>query len=187
MTEHELIQSAKRGESEGVVGLMQLHSGLVFMYWKKARMHTVRMDYEAVERVGRLAIWKAAKTHDESRGKFTTYLGWKLRAEISLFARERVRGKGKGITFTDYLDDGDQAEIANIAGRIMPAEDHEDIVHQLNIAMKWLDDRSRLILVRRSQGYSLTEVALMVGVCRERVRQIQANAMTAVRERLHVG
>ncbi len=183
MTEAQLIQSAKRGESEGVVGLMKLHRGIIFMYWKKARMHLSGIDEEMIDRAGRIAIWKAAKGYD-GRAKFTTYLGWKMKAEISICARERVRGKGNGVTFTDYLEDGDQAEIVHIAGRVMPdetMEDQEEIMMQLNRIMERLDDRDRLILIRRAQGCTLSQVGAMIGVCRERVRQIQKNAMKVVR------
>lgn len=188
MSEQELIQSAKRGESEGVVGLMNLHRGIIFMYWKKARMHLSGFDNELVDYVGMIAIWKAAKTYD-GRAKFTTYLGWKIRAEISLIARERVRGNLGATAFSDYVD-GDQAEIVHIAGRVTPdrsTEIHEDEDIQIKRAMRFLDDRDRLILTRRAQGHTLTEVGAMVGVCRERVRQLQYRAIKAIRERLCVG
>lgn len=182
MSEHELIQSAKRGESEGVVGLLKMHAGIVLIYCRKVGLILFDHDEEIINQIGRIAIWKAAKGYD-GRAKFTTYLGWKLRAEIGLHARARVKSK-KAIDFCRFLD-GDQVEIGNVIGCGTPEYQWENDARaeEVEEALSELHPRDRFILMQRAKGCTLREVGAVLGICKERVRQRQAFATKAIREK----
>lgn len=151
---------------------------------------------------GRLGIMTAHERYEEGRGaNFLSYARWHIMQRISRYVKEhrdtiRVpEGKfGKVRCFALSLDaplsDDSCDTLGDVVGAI-PADEqlHEqsDVVQLVNRAMKKLQPVERRVLQARFiEELTLEEVGGELKLTRERIRQIQNNALAKLRRDRHL-
>jgi len=132
---------------------------------------------------GNLTLLKAVEKFDVSRGfRFSTYATWALRYDF-------VRSVGRnGKAATRFQAGDDQLEaVADTRG-----DGNEDLrratgLRALDRMLTFLDPREHAIILRRfglipgSAESSLQEISRDLGICKERVRQLQLRAIEKLR------
>lgn len=167
------------------------------------------LDVEDLFQQGSIGLARAARSFDPARGAaFSTYAVFWIRAEIERQIdnvagtvrvpvgeqhRRRQRGDPRvrpicrylnapcqggdpEETWLDSLTDPDASDLDELLDRRRAASRLEELYDAAQ-----LTPRERLVLDLRSGGRSLSEVAGHVGVSRERIRQIEAEALDRLR------
>ena len=146
-----------------------------------------------------LGLMKAIRAHDPVRGKLSTCAQWYMRQAVD---RERASWKmitvpyylrytrHKQRTHTDAAEAALGASIVSIdftfpAARVedpeSPVESHEQI-EALRRAIDCLSPRSRFVVNARLDGRLLGDIGEIIGVTKERVRQMYEKAVRDLRE-----
>ena len=135
---------------------------------------------------GNMSLMRAAEKFDVSRGnKFSTYASWAIMKSfartipVSLRHQDRFRTDHSEVfdTTEDMRTDQYDPEAAQIQRESQVAR-----------ILDRLDERERQIvtarfgLIRGHEPLTLTQVGTVMGVTKERIRQIQARAMSRLRE-----
>lgn len=155
--------------------------------WKVARG-----DRELVEQLVQETAIVALdnfENYDASKGAVSTWLGWRVRnAHRNLTYHRRKKARNEVAWPTYAADDGDE-----IAMEVpVEATQDDDIDRQQTkalvlAALQTLPERQRQILMQRSEGLTLSEIAKEQGVTVERIRQIEAKAQGVLRKRITNG
>jgi len=147
-----------------------------------ARQHVGAHDdlFELVS-VGNVALLRAIELFDYTRGfKFSTYASWTIRHRLARHAMEVQRQRTRYQTgcedslviasATREIEEGDPAlhEFVTRMSAALPARD-------------WFVLRNRFGLSESRRPKTLAEIGEQIGVSKERVRQIQARALTQLR------
>lgn len=148
-----------------------------------------RYTFDELVQIGYIALWKAIERHDASKGmKFgvwahrlvgqafrqvakrmhvTSRFPWQMMMPI-----DSEDGRGEEVIEGENADPGD-------------AIDHYRECEELREAILALNDRQRLVLDRR---YSLeqtnAEIAADLGISRQRVHEIEKNALRLLRQQM---
>ncbi|MEM7560568.1 MAG: sigma-70 family RNA polymerase sigma factor, partial [Planctomycetota bacterium] len=135
---------------------------------------------------GNMSLIRAAEKFDYARGnKFSTYASWAIMknfarsipSEFKHKDRFRTTGEEVFMAHEDTRVDHFAAEIAQ-----------KQRVKQINRILNKLDHREQQIIIRRfgldhnNEPLTLKEVGAELGVTKERIRQIEARALTKLRE-----
>ncbi len=173
--------------------IIQINMPLVLSMIKRSRL--VGLDYSEMISEGNLALIRSVEKFDTSRGfKFSTYA---CRAILKSFSRVAMRaGRYRGMfpveltieleksDFTerkrerieeDFVDDLKQVLIANLAN--LNEVEHTVIKERFALERTGDDDRHK----------TLEQVGLIIGVTKERVRQIQNKALQKIKTALEEG
>ncbi|MCH8808111.1 MAG: sigma-70 family RNA polymerase sigma factor [Planctomycetes bacterium] len=151
-----------------------------------AKRHANRgQDFFEIISDGNLALMRAVEKFDYMRGyKFSTYASW---AVIRNYARSIPDDR----THRDRYQTGKDEMLQTVAGFSMdePEDDFLPVARAtLDRMLGTLDDRERNILRQRfglddecNQSQTLAQIGVTFGVSKERIRQLEARAMTKLR------
>lgn len=189
-TNEEMIIRYKSGDESALEDLLKANRGIICKMARKFGSNHSHDEDDCMQE-GALALIDAVRLWDPTRGtKFCTYLYravwgriWHYRATeriiclgsaCNLETRERL-----AVGSLDMEKAGDM-----IAGKdrrpldiVADEEETRDRRAQLREAMARLNDRERFVLNQRSEGVSLIDLGLRLGVCKERIRQIERAAI----------
>jgi len=177
--------------------------------WMLRRMRLVRrVDPADVEAAGMLGLCEAAARYDPTRPNgFGAYARWWIRREMITEAsrlahpchfpplmRHAMADHPVVALDASSPDRGDAAGEARLAAELATADvDHGAAVEaavDVELVFRHLGEDGREVLRRRygvgCRPELLREVGLRFGVCRERVRQIEAEALEVAREAVGV-
>jgi RNA polymerase sigma factor (sigma-70 family) len=165
-----------------------------------------RHDLDDLEQEGRIALMRAAESFDPARGfAFSTYAVWairrclvrflltselihlpahlpaaydrtELRARLDPVSLSAMNAEGKHVFDLPAPDDLPSPEIELLA-------DRRD---RVDAALCCLDWRSRAVVTMRRDGTTLKSCGRILGVSRERIRQIEALALEKLRRVLGI-
>lgn len=197
-TPPELLLS--RAEQEEMVRIWRpLACKLAMIYWKMNRRWE---SPEVLVEVGVSGLWEAATRFVPSKGfKFMTYGGWYVKKAI----REHLYAV-KGISRSAAQNDKKIVRLANRTASIdVPSEMHpngmaetiadrhrkpelefpEDFWERVG---KFLSPSEKLVIrLRFHDGITLAEAGDVLGVSRERVRQLEARSLIKIRKYVDFG
>ena len=127
-----------------------------------------------------LGLCEAAKRFDETKGaKFHTYAFFWMRREVMQEWRDLIRSRvisGKRVGWVDNLR-------REIAERKKSEVTLELVAKKINRALKSIPEREADVLRKRSQGETLKVVGEEMGICRERVRQLESRGLRLMRRK----
>ena len=204
--EEALIARAKAGDRAAAGTLMTAHRGLVRLIARRAMRYMRGIDEDDAAQEAMISFMAALDTFEPSRGRFSTYAGtlarWRLltlRGTTGLISlpcqsnlpylkpktmarvqRSRVIASlsaplpGSDTRVGDLIPDA-AADPAAEACRREGARLARAILEKLT-------ERQRTVIERRLDGDTLLEIGLDIGVTRERVRQIEAEAYVRLRK-----
>ena len=142
-------------------------------------------DFYSLVSDGNMSLIRAVEKFDYSRGnKFSTYATWSLMKNYARSIPEEIKQRDRFRTSQDEMfqltedqrvDQGDRERVQG------------NLEHELSKIMQTLDDREQQIIQRRfglnadHHAQTLQEVGDAIGVTKERVRQIEARALSKLR------
>lgn len=143
-------------------------------------------DFFALVSDGNMSLFRAVEKFDYSRGnKFSTYASWAIMKNFARSIPDEFKHKDR------YRTTGEEVFMAHEDTRV----DHfaEEIAqkqreNQINRILNKLDLREQQIIIRRfgldhsHEPLTLKEVGAELGVTKERIRQIEARALSKLRE-----
>lgn len=137
-----------------------------------------------------LEMWRALKTYDPSRGSFKTYAkAWIIRGLLRRITHRYSLpgGIGGGERTGKLVRNGtilnERTRIVHADAGIVALEDRETI----DAAMSHLEPRERMVFDRVYRDeWRLEDIAIHIGVCRERTRQIKESALKKLRQAIRV-
>lgn len=149
-------------------------------HWVERRPAHLRRDEAyaiAIE-----AVWRGTATFDPARGvKFSSYISIKIRSLLSYPGRKRKHRKPRPISLDAYEDRDKDSRLAVYESDGVDAEHVRQLVDRLPA-------RERLVITLRfgldGERCKLEEVGDRIGLCKERVRQIEAKALERLRIRM---
>ncbi len=163
-------------------------ANLPLAHWWAARRagDARRLDDDDARQVASLGLLRAAELYDPASGyKFTTYAGYWIRQFLMRAGRYApvVRCKAKkGRPPTCFRLDPDRHDPVAPEGPC-PSE-----VDEVCDALRFLGPRLRHVIeLRFLEGWTLEEIGQELGVTRERVRQLERQALDKLRRALGGG
>ena len=163
------------------------------------------IGYDDLLQESALALMRAARSYDPSLGSFYTYAGWWIRARLGRYMslhhapvrlpvgiqeQRRAAGESSHLRIA-RLDaplgsDGEDGTMHDLIGAPEPEHDRDDLpsdsLEDLIQDTPALSEREALVLRLRAAGKTLQEIgAELGGISRERVRQIEEQAIDLVR------
>ena len=182
-------------------------SGVNFVSWIAREFHQTGVAREDLEAEGRLGLFDAALRFDASRGvQFLTYAAWWARRRMQTFvakharvvrrpgARPFYRRASEDVSLDDIVSPGAThrwSDILSDEGAVQPLQsllldEAATVVTELSAELPPL---WRSVLVRRfgldgEPPMTLAAIGVLLGLSRERVRQIEAKCLRRLRRRL---
>lgn len=204
--ERTLATRAFSGDEKAVSELVKANLRFVVLAAKKYKKSKLNME-DIIEE-GNIGLIKAARKFNPEKGtRFITYAAWWIRAEIE----KAIRETSTGIRFPSNKYEEMKAPKWNILNLDIPLnpidenslclkdtlEDKEalspeekfiknETIENVRNALAKLTSKERYVIERRfgfdgCKNASLSQVGLELGHCKERIRQIQKEAMTKLR------
>jgi RNA polymerase sigma factor (sigma-70 family) len=170
--------------------IVEANMPLVISMAKRARIGNV--DFPELISEGNMALLRAVDKFDACRGfKFSTYA---CRAILKSFSRLAIRQGRYRMHFpTEYDPALEKSEWLDIKRGRKEADVLSDLKEIISTNLESLDEvertviRERFALAAEAVPKTLEEVGAIIGVTKERVRQIQNKALTKLRHVLEKG
>ena len=171
--------SAQAGKPLDIEAAMAHHEGLVHTFIR--RQGGGALSYEEALQAGRIGLWRAIRGYDPGRGTaFSTYAWVAICRHIHKAVKEvnRELGEWSEVPSSWYAPDPDEWVLQ---GQIL--DGLSDLVGQLPARLR------RVIVDRYGLGdnapQTLKQVGKELGVCKERVRQLQQDGLAWLRHPVH--
>lgn len=164
------------------------NQNLVYFVINK-RFYGLRHDEDIVQ-VGRIGLWNACKSYDESKSKFSTYA---VRCITNAINKElRYRAKSQGPDTMVSLDAPiklDDDSNATTFAQIIPSPNNDFCVvdYDVSCLREKLSERDMKIYAMSIDGYSATEIARIYGCSKAWTSAIIRKARAAAREAMPRG
>lgn len=130
-----------------------------------------------------LGLCYAAMNFDVERGfRFVTFAQWYCFWEIKkiIYDRSVIRvPRGHNPLKFKTIEPRGQFDVADRAPELID-------LPELTEAIKKLTERERFLMERMREGYRESEVAVMLGISRERIRQIKETAFARLRRKFTI-
>lgn len=199
--ERELIEKAQAGDEQAVERVVEQYTCLVVGFAIRWRRLIRNVDMDGLVQEGRVAIWHCIKHFDTSMNfRFITYIYRAIQNRMWRFIQgdrsitlpenkmpkymesrkkvlvvypldvERTTRRGS----VEHMGEPMVATVNTIAEEIDVLDEQRQ---ELDLMMKRLKPRTREILEARMRGATLTELGVVYGVCKERIRQIVEKAI----------
>ena len=142
-------------------------------------------DFFELTSDGNISLFRAVEKFDFSRGnKFSTYASWAIMKNFARTIPNELRYRGRFCTSQSEIFDSVEDVRADYYEQESAQLRRESLVKGM---LTRLDERERQIvtsrfgLTRGQEPLTLTQVGAVMGVTKERVRQIQCRAMSKLR------
>jgi len=170
------------------------------------RPHASVDDANDLMQTGRLALYKAALKHDPARATFSTYAyvpAWRDMCQQNRFLQGRMYSRNDTITTKSLKREADKRLIpvsqlpghefpglhAGILERTtaeeeeLPADREERVSKLRELLLSLLPERERTVIALRLDGQGLQEIGERLGVTKQRVGQIEQQALKRLQQR----
>lgn len=152
-----------------------------------AKRHTQSADdFFGLVSDGNMSLFRAVEKFDYARGnKFSTYASWAIMKNFARSIPDEFRHKDRFRTTGEEVFEAHEDTRANHMAEEMAQKQRET---QINRILNRLDYREQQIIIRRfgldrtHEPLTLKEVGAELGVTKERIRQIEARALSKLRE-----
>jgi RNA polymerase primary sigma factor/RNA polymerase sigma factor len=138
---------------------------------------------------GNMSLIRAAEKFDYSRGnKFSTYASWAIMKNFARTIPGELKIRDR---FRTSQDDAFMAATEHRTDQVEEEMNQARRQEQVNRILSRLDEREQKIIVSRfglrtgQEPLTLKEVGEVMGVTKERVRQIEARALSKLRLAVH--
>jgi RNA polymerase sigma factor (sigma-70 family) len=163
-----------------IAAAMERNEGLIHAFIQRQGGGAV--SYERALHAGRIGLWRALVRYDPSRGTaFSTYAWVAICRQIHKAVAELEREAAERTEETPVLWHAPDPEVWVEQGLTLEAL--SELVEQLPKPLR------RIIVARYGLGgerqHTLKEIGAELGVCRERVRQLQQEALAWLRQPAH--
>ena len=170
----------KRLTAQAVEQAMEEHEGLVHAFIR--RQGGGDIPYEEAVQAGRIGLWRAIQGYDATRGTtFSTYAWVAICRHIhqAVVEQDRELGDGPGAV-----------PVSDHAAAPETWVEQQAVVEALSDLVARLPKRLRRVIVARyglwgQRECLLKEIGAELGVCGERVRQLQQDALSWLRHPAH--
>lgn len=170
--------------------LAEYNLGLVLAMAR--RLPTGQVDYGEMISEGNLALLRAIDKFDVLRGfKFSTYA---CRAILKAFSRHGIKtSKYRGLFPVGFDPEFERSNFAEEKAQDTERDCAEQVRHLFDTNAPELSELEQQVIIHRFQldtdepagkGMTLEQVGKMIGLTKERVRQIQNKALAKMRESL---
>lgn len=143
-------------------------------------------DFFALVSDGNMSLFRAVEKFDYARGnKFSTYASWAIMKNFARSIPDEFRHKDRFRTTTDEVFMAHQDTRGDHYAMELAQQQRQK---QINRILNRLDQREQQIIIRRfgldhgHEPLTLKEVGEEMGVTKERIRQIEARALSKLRE-----
>lgn len=152
-----------------------------------AKRHTQSADdFFGLVSDGNMSLFRAVEKFDYARGnKFSTYASWAIMKNFARSIPDEFRHKDRFRTTGEEVFEAHEDTRANQMAAELAQKQRET---QINRILNRLDYREQQIIIRRfgldrsQEPLTLKEVGAELGVTKERIRQIEARALSKLRE-----
>ena len=156
-----------------------------------AKRHTQSADdFFTLVSDGNMSLFRAVEKFDYARGnKFSTYASWAIMKNFARSIPDEFRHKDRFRTSGEEVFEAREDTRANYMMEELAQKQRET---QINRILNRLDYREQQIIIRRfgldrsQEPLTLKEVGAELGVTKERIRQIEARALSKLREAAEV-
>lgn len=143
-------------------------------------------DFFGLVSDGNMSLFRAVEKFDFSRGnKFSTYASWAIMKNFARSIPDEFKHKDRfRTTGEELLEAREDTRRDHLADELA----QKQRVSQINRILTRLDHREQQIIIRRfgldhnHEPLTLKEVGAELGVTKERIRQIEARALSKLRE-----
>ena len=149
----------------------------------------VKNNFDELFSEGVLSLMRAADKFDFARGyRFSTYATCAIRRELANFVERQAKRRKR---FSSGMSDAMQSSIEPEMPLSLHPAIHSNLFARLNELLSELDGREQLILLARYGFHSeegkrtFQNLGDELGVCKERVRQLEARALRKLRDKAH--
>ena len=182
--EARLFEQAQSGRQESLELLLERHEPLV--KYAVQRQNLGDLPYEEALQAGRIGLWQAIRRFDPHKGyQFSTYAYGAIVHQVWKAVKAHCVANGQAHAYKAWGMYFRAWEVGAVRG-----EREQELSACLDALVARLPERLRRVIVGRyglegQEPHTLPELGLELGVCGERVRQLQVEALVWLRHPAH--